>query len=163
MVQILVGRIKILVIRCGSLESVDRFSDEVTCNPNSQEVFTTNLKRELERGQEVVVDVAASERPGARSSLVVRVELHVWEREEHTYTVSHPVFPRYWTLVKSKHPAVFRKKDQIDNKFLFFRILSGRCKRTRSFLQAEGCMTSNVKVPSKVLERNFWRNRHNFK
>lgn len=162
-VQILVGRAKVTVIRCGSLESVDSLSDTVTCSPGSEEVFTAGLRRTVRRGQEVVVDVAASERPGGWSSLVVRVELHVQGREEHTFTISHPVFPRYWALVKSKNPAIFSKSDQRDNKFLFFRILNGRCKRTRSYLQAQGCMTTNITTPSKPLEEDFWRKQRSLK
>lgn len=87
----------------------------------------------MHRGQEVVVDIAASEKAGEKSSLVVRVELHVNKREEYTYNLNHPVFPRYWTLVKTKNPEVITRNPD-DLQFAYFRILTNRCRRTFSFL-----------------------------
>lgn len=43
-VQLLVGRHKIVVIRCGVLKKVDEYRDSAVCNPYSLQKFTTNLR-----------------------------------------------------------------------------------------------------------------------
>lgn len=46
---------------------MDRKLDTVQCNPESLQMFTTDLQKQLHRGQEVVVDIAASEKAGENS------------------------------------------------------------------------------------------------
>ena len=153
-VQILVGLQRIVVMKCGVLKAVYTGNDVMKCYKDSQQMFTTDLKEELYRGQEVVVDVAASEKPDGKSSLVVRVELPINKQQAFTYTLSHPVFPRYWTLVKTKNIAVI-SMNEAHYRSLYFRILNNRCKRTQSFLQSEGCMTQEIKSSGKKSKTSY--------
>ncbi|MPC55614.1 A disintegrin and metalloproteinase with thrombospondin motifs 7 [Portunus trituberculatus] len=156
-VQILVGRQNIVVIQCGVLKSVNREKDEVKCISDSQQTFTEKLKKMLLRGQGMVVDVAASEKPDGKSSLVLQVEFDI-QRKKYTYSLFHPVFPRYWTLVKTKNPLVFDEKSH-NTRHLYFRILGNRCKRTYSFISSEGCLPKNMEKTF-VKEPGFFRTNH---
>lgn len=85
-----------------------------------------------------MLDVLSTEDPASNSSVLLRI--HYGRKVVYDFHLTHPVFPRYWSLAKSKHKDFFDPSKLEDVAHLFFRVLADNCQPIWTNFYATECI-----------------------